>query len=269
METSRTLAALIVAALILAGPTAANAGVIASADFTGASTLGDENWGLFNGTKFVLDTVNEEIDFDKDVAPINGGNWDLGASGENIVADLAKWEVYTFSFDVRINSFPDPDRIEFRIGTGDTNSDRKMINMRLENDGAGTMLVNLRGKETSAQSNSGFALGAYHHFDVVINRSGATLSNYDPSATLDLLAGESDIWVNGNLVVLGIDLNGYSFGTKNVDTLLIQSARDRFADASFDNFKIIDDVYVFPEPASMSLLALGGLGVLARRRRRA
>ncbi len=246
MKESLTLAAVVVAALVLAGPTAANAVVIASADFTGASKLGDENWSLYNGTTFVLDTVDEEVDLNKNVIPINGGAWNLAVGGEDISVQLANGTVSSYSFDVRINSFPAPDRIEIRIGAGDTNSDRKMINVRLEDDGTGALEVNPRGKERSVQGNTGFAEDVYHHFDFVVNRSAATLSGYDPSATLDLLAGEADIWVNGDLVVLGIDLNGWSFGTKDIDKILIQSAKDRYADASFDNFEIRDEAYVAP-----------------------
>lgn len=113
--------------------------------------------------------------------------------------------------------------------------------------------------------------GGYGDLATFVNVGGANLTvdfdlSYDPTTnTISVVLTDvngnvlTTISDNGGLVQTSGNLTGFGFGDAYINS----------ANSMYDTISTqLDDVtYTVPEPATMTLLGLGGLGVLARRRR--
>ncbi len=147
-------------------------------------------------------------------------------------------------------------------------------------DSAGVLRAYNNGNATTVAT---FASGSSHTLAMYLNDNNTSWAQYNVSGTDYNLAGNSvDYWVDGSRVLSGaslqlamaiVDTNGVA-GT--IATSEASLGRIGFGvgtapfgmDVTLDNIQVAD-ISVIPEPATMGMLLLGAVTVLAVRRRRA
>ncbi len=109
-----------------------------------------------------------------------------------------------------------------------------------------------------------YSLDELQHVDVVVNNTASSLSYLGGSQSLN--AWSADVWLNGALVAEDVLSNATGNSMRGLGFI---SARDPQDEFYFDNVVVRDEVYIVPEPATLSLLAVGALlGAIATSRRR-
>ena len=245
--------------MFLGRPMAANAGILQSDYFT-EDTLAETSFVNDTAGFGVLDTANDELDFDSDGDEKACVIYNVDAA-TTTGTDSAVW---TFSLDVRAVFDNDGDLIKIPlIGQNGNLAEIYLEQIDVSDEMNFSMDAPSTGETTAVIE--GLDQDTYYHVDLVLNRTGSTLTDY--FGEQDLLADEADLWVNGVLGVWGIDttddLPGH-FGLQEAEF----EGRYGGEAGSFTNWVVRDEAYVVPEPATLALLGLGGLGILLRRKRR-
>jgi len=271
------LALLTVAVIFLAAPMAANAAVL-QADYFTEATLGDTNWSnTYGGTPLTLDTVNKQLDWSFNQTGDGDSAWDLSPSSSG----TGDGDTWTISFDVQFGAF-DPDTEDPFMNLFFNGEDETMLEIQFKDWGdypSDSMQVNPRtdildppdGGEVDAVIGD-LALDTWHHVDIVFNRSGGTLVGYS-GTTQDMADNTIDLWVDGDIGVYGfiIDWQDWTIphdADLDVMEFYVKGGGDDVGVGIFDNTVVSSGAHVVPEPATMTMLALGGLAALRRRRRR-
>ena len=265
------LAVLTVAVLFLAGPMAANA-VVLQADYFGEDTLGDTNWENTWGTPLTLDTVNDQLNWNfADADGDSDAAWDLSPSSSG----TGDGDTWTISWDMQFGAWDAettrPWLTLVLLGDGE-----EMLEMQFKDwDDFGAMQINPKtgildppdGGEVDAVI-SDLAVDTWHHVDIVFNRSGSELVDY--SGTQDMADDTIDLWVDGDIGVYGFTIVAVDWTTSDLDLaeFYVKGGDDKVGFGIFDNMVVSSGANVVPEPATMTMLALGGLAALRRRRRR-
>jgi hypothetical protein len=253
--------ALAVVVMFLGAPMAANAGVLQSDDFSGADIddTSFETWDDFAE----VNTGTEELD-------ILGGSRKGGIfyyvdAGTTTGTDSAVW---TFSLDVRavLVAF-DNGRDGLKdglikiplIGEGGN-----LAEIYIEQDGSDmTFSMDAPSAGSTASVIAGLAQNTWYHIDLVLNRTGSEVL-YNGT---DVAADRADLWIDGVIGIWGIDTT--DDGPDHAGLLEAEfEGRYGGETGSIDNWVISSGANVVPEPATMTMLALGGLAALRRRRRR-
>ena len=248
--------------MFLGRPMAANAGILQEDYFT-EDTLAETSFAN-DSDIFTLDTVNDELDFLGDGSGNKlSGLYNLDA-GTVTGTKNAAW---TLSFDVRasFNDLLEDNLIKIPL----IGQNGNLLEIQLAPSGTNDfdfdiVDVGVIDGETAAVI-AGLDQDTYYHVDVVINRSGSALTDY--FGEQDLAIDDADFWVNGVLGMWGIDTTGDGADHEGWQECEIECHYGEEA-GSFDNWVVRDEAYVMPEPATLALLGLGGLGILLRRKRR-
>ncbi len=258
---------LALAVMFLAGPTAANATVLQSDDFSEA-TLGETRWSNDGGAPLSLDTGNEQLDWNfSNNDGDSGAAWDLSDSTSG-TADTKTW---TISWDMQFGAWDDEEERQWLI-LAFLGDDEQALEMQFK-DGSinpkndllevGEDVIGYEVDEVL----SDLALDTWIHMDLVFNRSGSELTSYHGGQ--DLADDGIDLWVDGEIGVSNM-INEAAFAAAGLDVMemSVKGGSDKVGFGIFDNTEVTSGANVVPEPATMTMLALGGLAALRRRRRR-
>ena len=211
----------------------ASLAVTGIADFAGNLGLGVRHDGLNqsgSGTLTVESTGSLDVDGELRVRGTAGSTFAIIGGNASIEVDGYTQDLATSTLDLDIDS----------TGISAINVD-------------GTVTLLAAGTLLDVEFVSGYAPAVDDVFDVIINDGGDSVSGiFENIDNVDLTEGTEwfvDSFIGADTVGLEITyLGAYTGGSDNDIQLLVTS--------------------VVPEPATMSLLAIGGLGVLLRRRRR-
>ncbi len=259
---------LALAVMFLGAPMAANAGVVLQSDYFGEATLGDTNWENTVGTPLTLDTGNQQLDWNfRDADGDSDAAWDLSPS----TAGTADTNTWTISWDMQFGAWNDLTERQWMVLAFLGNDEQALeiqfkdgsINPRNDLLEEGETVI---GYEVDAVL-SDLAVDTWIHVDLVFNRSGSELTSYH--AGQDLADDGIDLWVDGEIGVSNM-INEAAFQANGLDVMefYVKGGTDKVGLGIFDNTEVTSGANVVPEPATMTMLALGGLAALRRRRRR-
>jgi len=256
---------LALAVMFLAAPMAANAAVLQSDDFSGAN-LGDTNWDNTFGAPLSLDAVNDQLDWNfRDALGDSDAAWDLSPS----TAGTTDTNTWTISWDMQFNAWNDLTERAWTV-LAFLGNDEQALEIQFKDGSINPRNDLLMDGETPIGYEvdavlSDLALDTWIHVDIVFNRSGSTLT-YNGT---DLFDDCIDLWIDGEIGVSN-NINEAAFQTNGLDVMefYVKGGSDKVGFGIFDNTEVTSGANVVPEPATMTMLALGGLAALRRRKRR-
>ena len=258
------------------GATTLASGVVAG-DITPGSIFTDLTTA--NGIEVVVpDVINQATGVGGGTSTVNGTNYNFTTSGDN------------HYFGV-VSNEDDPSAENGGSATSMTFHNVDVLEVGGGSDRGGAFL-GVGGRSSSYGETAGQAFTQGHSFSWTITASGGDLLIEDISMLVARNSSRS-IWSNLELYVNGVidttlgsvfpdaaDAGDLTLRAANFDITDINLADGNtatftlagYADTpnAFGRDSYIDDITVngTPEPATMSLLAIGGLGVLLKRRRR-
>ena len=231
-------------------------------DYFTEATLGETSFVNDHNGYAVLDTVNEELDC------IGDGNAEKECVIYNVDAGTTTGTasaVWTLSFDVRadFNDSLSQNWIKIPlIGNGGN-----LSQIYLEPSGSNQFDFSMDEPSTGESSSviAGLDQDTYYHVDLVLNRTGSTLTDY--KGTQDLAADRADLWIDGVLGVWGIDTTTDGAGHNGLLEMEFESRYGEEA-GSLDNWVVSTGANVGgPAPgmsgATVDTLTASGSSTLA------
>ena len=205
-----------------------------------------------------------------------------------VASSNAQKSAIAFSFSLSQTLMGDQNATNgtFRMAIGQYSSDSSTIissttkmAAQFALDSAGTLRAY---NNASATTVATLAAGSAHNVAMYVNDNDTSWAQYTVNGTNYNLVGNSvDYWVDGSRVLSGslalgmavIDTNGVAstIGASegNLGRIGFGSTTAAFGlDVKLDNV-VVSDITVIPEPATIGMLMLGAITVLAVRRRRA
>lgn len=120
-------------------------------------------------------------------------------------------------------------------------------------------------------TDSGLLAGQTYTWNVFLNQSGADELYIGPDGGSHLLENNSWSLFVDNVLVADSVPKGNAGSTGSINGIVFILSKNYYGGSSnmnVDNLIIRDDLNMVPEPSAVALLALGGMAVMARRRRR-
>ncbi len=115
-----------------------------------------------------------------------------------------------------------------------------------------------------SNATGGAPVGGWHHFTWTYDSTAQTQTIYEDGAQISTSSGHAPYGGGGTINIATTNGNGGDMNGALDDVRIYDTSSNAAAALAIYNNSILTDV---PEPASLGILAIGGLGLLARRRR--